>query len=148
VAPLGSCAAMGTVHQNKVLSSVRGTEVVADATNVLALKVAQEFKGVTDKEKVIQYATVHRHVRGQYFDNPNFSAHFSVFCMISGGFDRGHYSFELSQLNQHISVILALLRPSFPTAEMYLKFYLKEENEQFLSLLHQHDQAWSKLKCE
>jgi hypothetical protein len=37
VAPLGACAIMGHASQNKVLSALRGTEVVADPTNVMAL---------------------------------------------------------------------------------------------------------------
>jgi hypothetical protein len=36
VSPLGTSSAVATVHQNKVLSASRGTEVVADSTNVLA----------------------------------------------------------------------------------------------------------------
>lgn len=38
VAPLGVCAIMGHASQNKVLSALRGTEVVADPTNVMALE--------------------------------------------------------------------------------------------------------------
>src|SRR5436190_18623945 len=32
LAPLGSCAAIAPVNQNKIVSALRGTEVVADAT--------------------------------------------------------------------------------------------------------------------
>ena len=38
VSPLGTCSVVATAHQNKVISALRGTEVVADATNVLALE--------------------------------------------------------------------------------------------------------------
>jgi hypothetical protein len=40
VAPLGTHSVMGTVDQNKVVSTVRGSEVAADATNGLALEAA------------------------------------------------------------------------------------------------------------
>lgn len=40
VAPLGTHSAIATVHQHKVVSTVRGTEVAADPTNTLALVAA------------------------------------------------------------------------------------------------------------
>jgi hypothetical protein len=36
VAPLGVCSAVALTDQNRVLSALRGTEVVSDPTNVLA----------------------------------------------------------------------------------------------------------------
>ena len=38
--PLGTSSAVASVSQNKVVSTVRNTEVVADSTNVLALECA------------------------------------------------------------------------------------------------------------
>src|SRR5262249_23677552 len=40
VCPLGTTAAVATVDQNKVLTTIRNTEVVADTSNVLALEAA------------------------------------------------------------------------------------------------------------
>jgi len=148
VAPIGCCAAVATVNQNKVLSSLKGTEVVADASNVLALKIAKDFKEEKDKDKIVHYATVHRHTRGQAFDNPDYAAHFSVLCMASGGFDKGGHSFELDQLNLHISTLWTLLEEAFPMDEMFIKFYLKSANEQFAILLQQNGHYWSALKYE
>lgn len=147
LAPFGCCAAVGPVSQNKVLSSLKGTEVVSDITNVLALKTALEFKGETDKNKLARYATVHRHVRTQYFDNPNFSAHFSLFCMVTGGFDKGSFLFEIKHLHEHISVILSLLKRYFAPDEMYIKFYFKSQNERFSNLIKQDGNVWSNMKC-
>ena len=39
VCPLGTTAAIATVDQNKVVTTIRNSEVVADTTNVLALTV-------------------------------------------------------------------------------------------------------------
>jgi hypothetical protein len=36
VTPLGTCHVVAPVSQNRVVSTVRGTEVVSDSTNVLA----------------------------------------------------------------------------------------------------------------
>lgn len=143
VCPLGSCSAVGTVSQNKVLSSLKGTEVVSDATNVLALQTALDFKGETNKDKLVKYATVHRHLRTQYFDNPNFTAHFSLLCMATGGFDKGSYLFEVGHLNEHISIILDLLKRSFAVSDVYFKFYMKSENKRLSNLLRQSGHVWS-----
>jgi hypothetical protein len=43
VAPLGVCASVALASQNKIVSTVRGTEVVSDPTNVLALECARRL---------------------------------------------------------------------------------------------------------
>jgi hypothetical protein len=148
VSPLGTCTVVGPVNQNKVLSSTKGTEVVADATNVLALKIAEEFKGITDREKCVSYATIHRVIRAQHFDNPHFSAHFSLFCMVSSGFDAGNHDFELDQINKHIALYLKMLQKHFSRDTMVLKFYLKSKNEKFSKLLHDSKHIWHSMKYE
>ena len=40
VAPLGTSSAIALVDQNRVLSTIRNTEVVSDSTNVMALEAA------------------------------------------------------------------------------------------------------------
>lgn len=145
VTPLGTCSAMATVSQHKVLSSIRGTEVVADATNVLALQIASDLQYTNDKSKTIKYSTVHRHVRGQYFDNPNYSAHFTAFCMVSGGYDRGNYDFEMEQLEQHMKILLGLIKKEFPANEISIKFFLKQSNSIFPERLCKQEYCWSEL---
>lgn len=143
VAPLGTCSVIAAVNQNKVLSSIRGTEVVSDATNVLALQIAKDFQGERRKDRIVQYSTVHRHIRGQLFDNPAYSAHFSLLTLVSGGFDQGDFKFELRQLNLHISTYLALLGQFVQKERMLIKFYLKSDNEQFAALLHEKQHVWN-----
>lgn len=116
VAPLGSCSSLATVHQNKVLSASRGTEVVADATNALALeaslrrkKYLQESPRSTSR---VHLATSHRHVRGQSFKNPAFTAHFQVQCLVSAGRDQGNLIFEKESLIAHIDYYISLLSQS------------------------------------
>src|SRR5437588_2971298 len=87
VAPLGVCSAMGRASQHKVLSALRGTEVVADPTNVMALECARRLRG--DPAVVVRLATSHRCVRAQEIPKlPGFSAHFRMFCLASAGFER------------------------------------------------------------
>lgn len=149
LAPLGTCSAIGHVGQNNVLSAVRGTEVVSDATNVLALQVAQDARANPGKSAVFRYAAAHRHVRGQAFDNPKFTAHFSVFCMASGGWDTGNYTFELSQLNEHLSIILALLRRYFPAERLFIRFYRKKGADVFMERMKAYSEGiWHSLPHE
>ena len=44
LAPLGACSAIGLASQNKIVSALRGTEVVSDPTNVLALECARRLR--------------------------------------------------------------------------------------------------------
>jgi hypothetical protein len=61
VAPLGVCSSIGHASQNKVLSTLRGTEVVSDPTNVLALECACRLR--RDAGTTVRLATSHRCVR-------------------------------------------------------------------------------------
>ena len=63
VSPLGSCAAVATVNQGKILSALRSTEVVADATNLLALEMTNRRKKEQFDPSPLRLCTVHRHLR-------------------------------------------------------------------------------------
>jgi hypothetical protein len=83
VAPLGACSSIGLTTQNRVLSALRGCEVVSDPTNVLALECARRLQEKV--HEVVRLATVHRCVRAQPFPKqPGFTAHFRIFCLATG----------------------------------------------------------------
>jgi hypothetical protein len=67
VAPMGSCSIVATSDQNKIISALRGTEVVADATNLLALQICDSIKTgkMNHGRDLIRFSTTHRHVRAQ-----------------------------------------------------------------------------------
>jgi hypothetical protein len=130
LAPLGTCSVLGLVDQNNVVTALRGAEVVADATNVLALRVAQDTKK-TGSKKPIQYCTVHRHVRSQALTMPWHTAHFGIFCAVTGGYDTGSYGFELAALRDHIDLYLALLQEQFAAKDLILRLYFKEDAPSF-----------------
>lgn len=103
VAPLGSCSAVGTVHQDKVLSALRGTEVVADATNVLALESADRRIKEGFPPGPVHFSVAHRHVRAQEIPKmPGFSAHFGILGLTSAGRDTGDFTFEKENLLRHV----------------------------------------------
>jgi len=108
VAPLGVCSSIALASQNKILSTARGTEVVADPTNVLALECARRL--ADDGSRHVRLATHHRCVRAQAVPKePGFAAHFRMFCLASAGHERQNREFLASALAEHINTHLAAL---------------------------------------
>ena len=108
VAPLGVCSIMGHASQNKVLSALRGTEVVSDPTNVLALECARRLR--RDPATVVRLATSHRCVRAQEIPKrPGFSAHFRIFCLVSAGLERQHHASIVDGVAEQMTTMLAAL---------------------------------------
>ena len=115
VCPLGTNSAVATVDQNRVLSTIRNTEVMSDSTNVLALECAlqrRQLLRATPKSKVpVHLAASHRLLRTQKFkEAPNVVTHFSAFALCSAGQDQGNFQFELATLRLHIAFYVRALR--------------------------------------
>jgi len=108
LAALGTCSVVAAVSQDKVVSAVRNTEIVADATNVLALHVADLRKRGADE--LLRFSTVHRHVRTQPLTNARFSPHFVIGCMVTAGRDVGSFAFECEAMAKHLDDTIGLLR--------------------------------------
>ena len=108
VAPLGVCSLMGHASQNRVLSALRGTEVVADPTNVMALECARRLR--RDPARVVRLATSHRCVRAQPVPKqPGFTANFRKFSIVSAGLERPSHGFVVDALAEHVRVMLRAL---------------------------------------
>ncbi|HWR60115.1 MAG TPA: hypothetical protein VN580_00800, partial [Clostridia bacterium] len=121
VAQLGTCSVIATVNQNKVLSSLRGTEVMADATNALALHICSLKKDGQEENDPLQFCTSHRLIRAQRFDTPGFSAHFKIFCMVSSSRDTGSYGFEKQYLLEHIMTYREIFGQLFHIGQIKVK---------------------------
>lgn len=106
VAPLGAHSAIATVDQNKVVSTARNTEVVADATNVLALEAALRRRGSGAGE--VKLASSHRLLRAQKFDAPGAFAHFRLLSLVAAGRDEGSRRFEIRALREQLDYFLEL----------------------------------------
>ena len=130
---LGSCSVMAKVDQNNVLSAFRGTEVLSDATNALALHIAflksqnskshgikvrgskgqvsisQDSIKKPEQQKLdgpvarSRFCAVHRHVRAQKFGGKNQLPHFFLYGMVISGIDEGNYKFEKEALRETLS---------------------------------------------
>jgi hypothetical protein len=108
VAPLGVCAIMGRASQNKVLSALRGTEVISDPTNVMALQCARRLR--RDPTAVVRLATSHRCVRAQPIPKRRgLSANFRIFCLASAAVERQNHGFLVDAMAEHISTMLHAL---------------------------------------
>jgi hypothetical protein len=108
VAPLGVSSAIALASQNKIVSTIRGTEVVSDPTNVLALECARRLRA--DPAAQVRLTTSHRCVRAQAVpDVPGFAAHFRMFVLVSAGHERESHGFTVDALIEHIRTQIAAL---------------------------------------
>jgi hypothetical protein len=114
VCPLGASAAMAGLEQDRVISTIRNTEVLSDSTNVLALEAAVRRRALKQRsarsDGPIHLAASHRLVRGQRYDDPRLSQHFRVFSLCSAGRDRGSFRFEIAVLELHLGFYLEAIR--------------------------------------
>jgi hypothetical protein len=114
VAPLGTASVLATVHQNKVLASIRSLEVLSDATNVLALECALRRKALLRADprsaEPVHLAASHRHLRASALADPTHFAHFDLFTLCSAGRDSRDVRFHPSALATHLGFYARLAR--------------------------------------
>lgn len=107
LAPLGSCVAVSPSHQHRIVSTARGTEVVSDPTNVLALECARRLATTATD---VRLCTVHQTVRAQRFAaRPGHSQHFRMFALAEAGRGRADHGFEVDAFVRHLQVWWRLL---------------------------------------
>ena len=103
VTPLGTCSAMGPTHQNRTLSALRGTEVVSDPTNVMALVAAERLQSGAAE---VHLATTMRAVRAQPFPKQSgFTQHFRIFTMASAGREQEQHGWTVAALVRHVQTV-------------------------------------------
>jgi hypothetical protein len=102
--PLGTCAATADVAQHRLVSTVRGSEVMADPTNALALVAAERRRAqpTADREQV-HVAALAPVVRAQRFAGPGLRSHFRLLALVSSARDRGGARTEADLLVRHVS---------------------------------------------
>lgn len=108
LAPLGACSVVGLASQNKIVSALRGTEVVSDPTNVMALECARRLRA--EEAQVVRLATCHRCVRAQEIPKQGgYAPHFRIFCLATAARERRDHAFVVEALGEHIATHLAAL---------------------------------------
>lgn len=103
-APLGTASVLGRFSQDRVLTTLADTEVVSDATNLLALECARRRRdpGVR-RAAPTRLAASHRMLR------PRDAAHFGLLALCTAGRDRGSFATELEALREHLGWHAAVL---------------------------------------
>lgn len=119
VSVFGSCSVVAKADQKKILTALRGTEVLADATNALALHISDRKQNESpSKEKMIRYSTIQRHLRTQGISEKGFTPHFKIGCLVTAGYDTGSLNFEKESLSEHISVMKHLYSSYYGVEEV------------------------------
>jgi hypothetical protein len=112
VGPVGSCAAVAPVSQNRVVTTTRLSEVVSDAANMLAIEAAvRRLEQPPDAQ--VHVAASHRLLRAQVFE-PGAASHFRLFTLVSSARDTGSARTEAELLGHHLSFwtdVLATVAP-------------------------------------
>ena len=145
LSPFGTCSTVAFVDQNNIVSATRGTEVISDSTNVLALMAASEIK-YNNKRGLIKYCTVHRQMRAQPFTHPEHTAHFGLICMITAGKDIGERKFELQNLSEHLNYYYEMLSKRFDTQNILFRIYTEEYENTFNGKLKELIQNFVEIK--
>ncbi|MGB8859413.1 MAG: hypothetical protein WCC60_09160 [Ilumatobacteraceae bacterium] len=112
--PFGAHSVFAGVHQNRVVTTTRGSEVAADPTNTLALEAAVRRRVLLAADPrsntVVHLAAVDRVVRAQQFDGARSFAHFTLLGLVSAGRDTGGHSFERSALRRHLQALVSMVQ--------------------------------------
>src|SRR5689334_16208983 len=103
VAPLGVCSTIAPTDQHRVLSALRGTEVVSDPTNVLALECAVRLRAGAGAGEAVHLATSHRVLRAQPAPRyPGAAQHFRLLALGSGGVEAKDHAFTVETIVRHV----------------------------------------------
>jgi hypothetical protein len=119
VTPLGTCTAVAPVSQNRIVATVRNTEVVSDSTNALAVEAATRRRA-QPKDGRVDVAACHRQLRAQAF-GPGAAAHFRLFALVSSARDSGSGRTEAGLLTRHLAYWLDVLETLIPHRQPHIE---------------------------
>jgi hypothetical protein len=118
VTPFGTCSALGPVDQNRIVSTIRSSEVVSDPTNVLALEADRRRRSTRSDVHLAAHARV---LRAQRFP-PGFSAHFALLALVSSGRGRESSVTELDFLRRHLTAWRTLLDETLGPGRFWIDY--------------------------
>ncbi|MGW3784408.1 hypothetical protein ACWD5Z_07465 [Micromonospora chokoriensis] len=110
VVPVGTCSAVAPVSQNRIVTTMRASEVLSDPTNALAVEAAVRRRRQTE----VHLAAAHRVLRAQDFGGVA-SAHFRLFVLVSSARDTGSGVTQARLLNRHLTYWQTVLTELAPT---------------------------------
>jgi hypothetical protein len=104
--PLGTHSAVATVSQNKIVATLRNSEVAADPTNALALEASMRRRAALARNPKshawVALAALQRVVRAQHVSGGGRFAHFGLLGLVSAGRDTGNLAFECAAAAAHL----------------------------------------------
>ena len=100
LAPFGTGSALAGLSQDWAVATFRGTEVVADVTNVLALEAALSRRSSRDETKLFACERV---VRPQASDDPARLAHFRLLGLCTAGRGERWREWETRNATEHLA---------------------------------------------
>ena len=122
VAPLATCSTVSPASQDRVISTTRGSEVVSDPTNVLALEAALRRRGDRPGDQPVHLACCHRVLRAQPFDGPGVFQHFRLFALVTSARDTGSAATEAAMLTAHMGFWSRALADLVPARRAVIPF--------------------------
>lgn len=104
VAPLGVNSVVAPTSQDRTVTTTRGSEVVSDPTNVLALECARRLLESSPTRAQVRLATVHQTLRAQGLPNDDgaYSRHFRLFALAEAGRGLPDDGFEVEAVAGHV----------------------------------------------
>ena len=112
VAPLGSCTAVAPISQNRIVTTMRLSEVMSDSGNALAIEAAVRRLDQPPGGQV-HLAASHRQLRAQAYE-PGAAAHFRLFTLVSSARDTGSARTEADLLGRHLAFWTSVLETTLP----------------------------------
>lgn len=130
VSILGSCSVVAPADQKKILSALRGTEVLADATNAIALHISDLKKRKLwmprESRDKLRYGAIQRHVRTQAINGKGFTPHFKIGCLVTSGLDAGNFAFEKESLAEHIKIMSNIFLNFYKVADISFRLLCRD----------------------
>jgi hypothetical protein len=108
--PLGTHSTIASVDQNRVVATVRATEVAADPTNALALEAAVRRRTLPTSDATrredVRLAAFQRVTRAQHFQEALAFSHFELFGLVTAGGAAAHLRFERTSATAHLRIVI------------------------------------------
>ena len=120
VVPVGTCSAVGPVSQNRIVATMRSSEVLSDSTNALAIEAADRRQRRPSAGSV-HLAACHSQLRAQRF-GADLPAHFRLFALVSSARDTGSGGTQARLLALHLGYWQRVLAGVLPSALPQLRF--------------------------
>ncbi|MDG4837964.1 hypothetical protein O7631_15695 [Micromonospora sp. WMMD967] len=111
VVPVGACSAVAPGSQNRIVTTMRASEVLSDPTNALAIEAAVRRR----RQDEVHLAAAHRVLRAQDFGSGT-SSHFRLFALVSSARDTGSGSTQARLLIRHLTYWQTVLAELVPAA--------------------------------